>query len=254
MSGEKYRIGQVHSLLRRDFPELELSKIRYYEDQGLVSPTRTAKGYRLYSDRDVQCLREALRLVVEEFLPLKVVRERLIMGGFLSSTTPVPATKHAARVTTRPASGVTATVRDDDGATATSIDAPIVHEVTAADVALSANELLGASGLSPEAFNALQSHGLLRAAGTNAVYGSGDLLIARRCAPLLAKGADVRLLVALKRTVEREMDIVRDLTQQARLVAQRDGRSARAEVHATAAEVAALRAVLAQRASEDLPR
>jgi len=55
------RIGEVHAQLRKHFPDIELSKIRYYEDKGLVQPSRSRKGYRLYSERDVECLREAIR-------------------------------------------------------------------------------------------------------------------------------------------------------------------------------------------------
>jgi len=49
------RIGEVHAELRKVFPTVELSKIRYYEDKGLVQPSRSRKGYRLYSERDVEC-------------------------------------------------------------------------------------------------------------------------------------------------------------------------------------------------------
>ena len=77
------RIGEVHTQLRRYFPDIELSKIRYYEDKGLVQPSRSRKGYRLYSERDVECLREAIRLAQEEFVPLRVVRLRLIEQGLL---------------------------------------------------------------------------------------------------------------------------------------------------------------------------
>ena len=80
------RIGEVHAILRRDVPDIELSKIRYYEDKGLVQPTRSRKGYRLYSQRDVDCLREAIRLAHEEFVPLRVVRLRLIEQGLLDDT------------------------------------------------------------------------------------------------------------------------------------------------------------------------
>src|SRR5277367_5318336 len=91
------RIGEVHTQLRKYFPDIELSKIRYYEDKGLVQPSRSRKGYRLYSERDVECLREAIRLAQEEFVPLRVVRLRLIEQGLLRDV-PVPSSpRHAAR-------------------------------------------------------------------------------------------------------------------------------------------------------------
>src|SRR5665811_1261667 len=96
----KMRIGEVHTLLRKDFPDIELSKIRYYEDKGLVLPGRSRKGYRLYSERDVECLREAIRLAQEEFVPLRVVRLRLIEQGLLKDVPVTTSPRHAAREAT----------------------------------------------------------------------------------------------------------------------------------------------------------
>ena len=76
---------------------LELSKIRYYEDKGLVQPSRSRKGYRLYSERDVECLREAIRLAQEEFVPLRVVRLRLIEQGLLDPPNTSSNGRHVAR-------------------------------------------------------------------------------------------------------------------------------------------------------------
>ena len=91
------RIGEVHAELRKIFPTVELSKIRYYEDKGLVQPSRSRKGYRLYSERDVECLREAIRLAQEEFVPLRVVRLRLIEQGLLDPPTANTNGRHVAR-------------------------------------------------------------------------------------------------------------------------------------------------------------
>ena len=96
VSGGRMRIGEVHALLRQDYPDIELSKIRYYEDKGLVAPSRSRKGYRLYSERDVACLREAIRLAQEEFVPLRVVRVRLVEQGLLTDT-PSAASRQVAR-------------------------------------------------------------------------------------------------------------------------------------------------------------
>jgi DNA-binding transcriptional MerR regulator len=73
-------IGAVCKLLAREFPDISISKIRYLEDQKLVSPRRTQGGYRLYSQTDVTRLRTILRLQRDEFLPLRVIRQELASG------------------------------------------------------------------------------------------------------------------------------------------------------------------------------
>ena len=70
-------IGAVCELLQQDFPTISISKIRYLEDQRLITPQRTAGGYRLYSPLEVERLRTILRLQRDEFLPLRVIRQEL---------------------------------------------------------------------------------------------------------------------------------------------------------------------------------
>ena len=70
-------IGAVCDMLKPEFPDLSISKLRYLEDQELVTPRRTSGGYRLYGPRDVERLRTILTLQRDEFLPLKVIREEL---------------------------------------------------------------------------------------------------------------------------------------------------------------------------------
>src|SRR5947199_10392802 len=67
-------IGTVCKALRQEFPDISISKIRYLEDQKLLTPRRTQGGYRLYTQSDVQRLRTILRLQRDEFLPLRVIR------------------------------------------------------------------------------------------------------------------------------------------------------------------------------------
>ena len=74
-------IGEVLSLLRADFPDVTISKIRFLEGQGLVSPERTSSGYRKFHDPDVERLRFVLRHQREHFLPLKVISERMEEAG-----------------------------------------------------------------------------------------------------------------------------------------------------------------------------
>jgi DNA-binding transcriptional MerR regulator len=84
-------IGAVVKQLEREFPDISISKIRYLEDQKLLSPRRTPGGYRLYGPADVDRLRTILRLQRDEFLPLRVIRQELAAGR-ADSDAPQPAT------------------------------------------------------------------------------------------------------------------------------------------------------------------
>src|ERR1019366_2628982 len=70
-------IGAVCKALSAEFPDISISKIRYLEDQRLLTPRRTPGGYRLYTANDVSRLRTILRLQRDEFLPLRVIRQEL---------------------------------------------------------------------------------------------------------------------------------------------------------------------------------
>ena len=66
--------------LAQEFPDISISKIRYLEDQKLLTPRRTPGGYRLYTQGDVARLRTILRMQRDEFLPLRVIRQELAAG------------------------------------------------------------------------------------------------------------------------------------------------------------------------------
>jgi len=78
-------IGDVLSLLRQEFPDITISKIRFLESQGLVDPERSPSGYRKFYEHDVERLRWVLRQQREHFLPLKVIRDRLARSGDIST-------------------------------------------------------------------------------------------------------------------------------------------------------------------------
>jgi len=75
------RIGEVVRRLSAEFPDISISKVRYLEDEGLVTPRRTQGGYRLFSEEDLERLETVLRLQRDEFLPLRVIREELDAPG-----------------------------------------------------------------------------------------------------------------------------------------------------------------------------
>jgi DNA-binding transcriptional MerR regulator len=73
-------IGEVLGLLLEEFPDVTISKIRFLESQGLIEPERTSSGYRKFFDADIERLRVILREQRENFLPLRVIRDRLETG------------------------------------------------------------------------------------------------------------------------------------------------------------------------------
>ncbi len=251
------KIGQVHALLRREYPTLELSKIRYYEEMGLVAPARSRKGYRLYSDKDVSCLREAIRLADEEFVPLRVIRIRLMEQGLLADELrPGASARPAARSA---ASRVVSLPVPHAGLSLVGAPAPTNDPATGEDTSrettparMSVNRLLEVSGVEPEILNKILSLGLLGPVGegSDASFDALDLAIVDAAATLLRAGADARLLGALRRVVERQVGIIDDLTQDVR-----GGSSSAVEVAAVqrgvAHEVEALRAGLFERAFHD---
>jgi DNA-binding transcriptional MerR regulator len=99
-------IGAVCKALEQEFPDISISKIRYLEDQKLLSPRRTPGGYRLYTPGDVQRLRTILRLQRDEFLPLRVIRQELAGGRAEAEVAPAAPSpergrRRAASVTVR---------------------------------------------------------------------------------------------------------------------------------------------------------
>ncbi len=105
-------IGAVCKALAQEFPDISISKIRYLEDQKLVTPRRTPGGYRLYTQSDVARLRTVLRLQRDEFLPLRVIRQELASGR---SEAAAPSATTAGREGARPRRA-SVSVRESSGA------------------------------------------------------------------------------------------------------------------------------------------
>jgi DNA-binding transcriptional MerR regulator len=255
------RIGEVHAELRKVFPTVELSKIRYYEDKGLVQPSRSRKGYRLYSERDVECLREAIRLAQEEFVPLRVVRLRLIEQGLLDPPSANTNGRHVARDATAAAISAPAPIPAPTPRPALSVvesDSDIVDESPVYDDAQSApvkeyfstSELLATTGLSPEEFNQIYALGLVSAVlvSGETAFSALDVRVAAHSRALLSRGVDARLLGSLRRVAEREIGVIDDLTSPLRQVGNEySPEQVRLITADVAREVGALRNVLVER-------
>ncbi len=268
VSATPLKIGQVHALLRREYPNLELSKIRYYEEMGLVAPARSRKGYRLYSEKDVSCLREAIRLADKEFIPLRVIRVRLMEQGLLrEELRPSPSSRQAARsaptkvvslpvppTTTAGLSLVSSGAGEsddprDDGDTNNEVGE---SQGGATPDRMSVNQLLEVSRVEPEVLNKILALGLLSpmSHGAATSFDSLDVAIVQAAATLLRSGADPRLLGALRRVVEREVGIIDELTSDLRGGSSTSDEVATAQ-RGAAYEVEVLRAGLFERALND---
>src|SRR6186997_531321 len=73
-------IGEVLVNVKTEFPDITISKIRFLESEGLITPERTPSGYRKFYAEDVERLKSILRLQRDEYLPLKVIKERLLQA------------------------------------------------------------------------------------------------------------------------------------------------------------------------------
>jgi DNA-binding transcriptional MerR regulator len=136
VSGRTYlSIGDVLTLLREEFPDVTISKIRFLESQGLVNPERSPSGYRKFFDHDVERLRWVLRQQREHFLPLKVIRDRLADGD-LDDTADRGNGKqsepaHAASASSATADGAGGHARGDTGDAVTQADTEAMARILA---------------------------------------------------------------------------------------------------------------------------
>jgi hypothetical protein len=248
------RIGEVHAQLRKYFPDIELSKIRYYEDKGLVQPSRSRKGYRLYSERDVECLREAIRLAQEEFVPLRVVRLRLIEQGLLKDV-PVPTSpRHAARDAVSNVVSIPAPAPPPARPILKVVPPSVDPPTTGDQHYMLTTEFLGVTGVAPAVLTQLHTLGLLAPVllGNEIAFTEFDVRVAALAVVLLERGVDIRLLGSLRRVAEREIGLIDDLSAPLRSKGSGlSGDQARSVTVELATEVGALRSVLYERALQD---
>ena len=184
-------IGQVLSLLRADFPEVSISKIRFLESEGLVSPQRAPSGYRRYTEPDIERLRYILSVQREHYVPLKVIREYL---------------QQIDRGLTPPGLGSsrTSSGAEEPGAAAPPGPPPAPKQ----PLRLSRQDLLEASGLTESALSELErTQIVLPRPGTN-YYGRDALTLAIAAKRMGEYGIDGRHLRAFKMSADREVGLV----------------------------------------------
>jgi DNA-binding transcriptional MerR regulator len=200
-------IGEVLAKLRTDFPDVSVSKIRFLESEGLIAPARSPSGYRKFAVADVERLRYILTAQRDHYLPLRVIRERLV---------PAAAAGQADGAGSR---GTAAAAPGQDGQPAL----------------LSRRELLAAAGISDEQLAELEDFGLLRRRGRQ--FGQDALEVARTVGALAAYGVEARHLRAVRAAAEREMSLIEQVI--APTLRQRNA-AARQDAGAAARQIAAL--------------
>ena len=216
-------IGEVLATLQADFPELTISKIRYYERQGLLAPARSAAGYRKFSPADVERLHYVLTAARDQYLPLKVIKERLEAADTGSISPAEVAANEAAVAGPDP--------QPPAAPAAPSSVGPDLFQFDQSDRRLSRRELLRESGLDNEQLSELEAYGLIATRGTSTSYEAEALTIARIVAELSEYGFQARHLRPVKAAVDREVGLIEQVLTPLVRQPSREGRT-RAEQHA----------------------
>ena len=187
-------IGEVLSLLKQEFPDVTISKIRFLESQGLLDPERTPSGYRKFYDSDVERLRWILRQQREHFLPLKVIKGRLRAG-------------HEGR-SEAVDEGITMATssRPPEAAEPAGPEAPVSASLPPTGVSLSLAELVGATGVAEDDIRDLEHFGLIagRKMSSTVYYDEDALAVVQLAAGFMKYGVEARHLRMYKTTGERE--------------------------------------------------
>jgi DNA-binding transcriptional MerR regulator len=281
---DHHSIGEVLAMVQQDFPDVTISKIRFLESQGLLDPERTNSGYRKFYDRDVERLRWILHQQRDHYLPLKVIKDR-ILNGFADGNDPseedadqadsevdaVPADAQPETTDARtpaqdrppkreptPEPKRVAETPAKSAATATATpSAPVERDPLdegLTSVSMTAAELAGATGLTPDQVADLQSYGLIesRIIGAADLYEGEALKVAKLAAAFIERGIEVRHLKMYRLAAEREAGFYEQVVSP--LASHRDPATrsrARTEVRDLVRLGADLRSALLRRALRD---
>lgn len=172
-SSKLFTIGRVLNILELDFPELSPSKLRFLEDQGLVTPQRTDAGYRKFTEEDIDRLRIILELQRDQYLPLKVIRQYL--DDLDAGKTPK-----------LPNSAEPKSLRTKQGKKFTELD------------------LIAETAITPALIADAQEVGLI----SSEPFSSADVAVARSVVQLQRFGIAPRHLRGLKAAADREIGII----------------------------------------------
>lgn len=213
-------IGEVINLLRDDFPDVSVSKLRFLESQGLIDPKRSPSGYRQFDAEDVARLQFILRQQRDHFLPLKVIKSKLTLWERGEEDTP------RSQVTN-------------------------LHSREPIDRA----DLLKRSSLSEGQLAELIEVGLIQPVPGTTVFPHESRIIAAEAARLMEHGLEPRHLRAIKLSADREADLLNQLAAPLLKAANSEARAQAQELLNTCSDsVQAMhRALLASELKQQIP-
>ncbi len=184
-------IGEVLVGVKTEFPDITISKIRFLESEGLIEPERTPSGYRKFYAADVERLRSILRMQRDEYLPLKVIKERLLKQD-AGADTDEPSLEEAA------AGG--------DGATATGGEGGEDLAEAPTGLQMSLEEMSTATGVDRERIKELESFQIVCQHGPEGAryYDGDDYIVLSIVKDFLRYGIEPRHLTMYRHFAERE--------------------------------------------------
>jgi DNA-binding transcriptional MerR regulator len=198
-------IGEVLTTLKQEFPDVTVSKIRFLEAEGLITPTRTTSGYRTFYPKDLERLRTILKMQRESFLPLKIIRERLVSldAGTISpeqATAPAPITINVPAPPETIAAGNGAAISEEPDVDLAS---------TPQSAHFNESDLAGATGLDIAQVQALKEFGVICEHRLNGdtFFDGEDVAVGELARDFLKLGIEPRHLKQLRRFAEQEAEM-----------------------------------------------
>ena len=228
MSDRDYlSIGEVLAQLLEEFPDVTISKIRFLESQGLIEPERTPSGYRKFTDSEVERLRFILREQRQNYLPLRVIKNRLedesadISRDFSLTREEITSSSHPAAQAALRQANVNHSVVAATTTTATMEQDPIVpeslmrqqREIARAHIdqteSIPRDQLLTQSHIDPAFLKELEAAGLVSGhdVGDTTFFDSRSIAIAQVASRFHEMGIDIRHLRAWKTSADREVSL-----------------------------------------------
>ena len=177
--GSQMSIGEVINLLRDDFPDVSVSKLRFLESQGLIEPDRSGSGYRQFDSTDIARLRFILQQQRDHFLPLKVIKSKLTLW--------------------------------ERGEETAAQGAPTQNNLDRPGEPLDRADLLKRSKLTESELSALIDIGLIRPVEDSVVFPPEAGIVAMEAKRLMDQGLEARHLRTVKLSSEREADLLTQL-------------------------------------------